>query len=275
MHSQKYHIFCTAFFPLREKGYIKKVAGICYYFKQNEVNCGLRCCLRTNKDAMSDLSQNYIIQLRDIEYKYPQGQALRFSDLLIPKGQHTLILGDSGSGKTTLLHILSGLLKPRNGQVFIQDQALYQLGARELDQFRGQHIGLIFQDPHLIKSLTVSENLQVAQKFAGVPIDRERIAEVLDLLNIGDKADAYPLKLSRGQAQRVAIARAVVNSPAILVADEPTASLDDTNTENVLRLLRSQAEKNNATLIIATHDKRVKSVIPHEYIVQNIHQTLV
>lgn len=208
-----------------------------------------------------------VIRLSGISYRYPQGESLKFADIEVTRGEHTLILGDSGSGKTTLLHILSGLLKPETGTVQIDGQPLYDLPARKLDEFRGQRIGLIFQEAHLVKSLTIKENLQIAQGFAGAKVDHQRIEEVLALLNLEHKGNSYPSKLSRGQMQRAAIARAVINRPAILVADEPTASLDDRNTESVLNLLRTQAEQQGATLIIATHDKRVKTQITHAYYV--------
>ncbi|SEK95180.1 ABC transporter ATP-binding protein [Parapedobacter koreensis] len=214
---------------------------------------------------MQDSFANTVIRLNGLTYQYPRGESLHFTDLEVPSGQHTLILGDSGSGKTTLLHILSGLLKPTTGIVSIDGQQLYELTARKLDEFRGQRIGLIFQEAHLVKSLTVRENLQIAQGFAGARIDNSRINEVLALLSLDHKADSYPSKLSRGQMQRAAIARAVINKPAILVADEPTASLDDRNTESVLNLLLDQANQQGATLIIATHDKRVKTRIAHAY----------
>src|SRR5690606_11888325 len=131
--------------------------------------------------------------------------------------------------------------------------------------FRGQHIGLIFQEAHLVRSLTIKENLQITQGFAGAKVDNDRIGEVLTLLNLNGKENSYPSKLSRGQMQRAAIARAVITRPAILVADEPTASLDDRNTESVIDLLLSQAEQHDATLLIATHDKRVKARIERVY----------
>ncbi|MFC7522775.1 ABC transporter ATP-binding protein [Parapedobacter sp. GCM10030251] len=215
---------------------------------------------------MEDNKQT-VIRLNGISYRYPQGESLKFADIEVARGQHTLILGDSGSGKTTLLHILSGLLKPETGTVQIDGQLLYDLPARKLDEFRGQRIGLIFQEAHLVKSLTIKENLQIAQGFAGAKVNHQRIEEVLALLNLEHKGDSYPGKLSRGQMQRAAIARAVINRPAILVADEPTASLDDRNTESVLNLLRTQAEQQGATLIIATHDKRVKTQITRAYYV--------
>ncbi|MFB2119625.1 ABC transporter ATP-binding protein [Parapedobacter sp. 2B3] len=206
-----------------------------------------------------------VASLSGITHRYPGGETLQFADLNVSAGQHTLILGNSGSGKTTLLHILSGLLKPQAGSVQIDGQELYQLSSRRLDAYRGQRIGLIFQEAHLVKSLTVRENLQIAQGFAGTRVDNSRIREVLTLLELDHKAHSYPSKLSRGQIQRAAIARAVVNHPAILVADEPTASLDDRNTERVLDLLFAQATQHGATLIIATHDKRVKTHFAHTY----------
>lgn len=211
-----------------------------------------------------DLS-NSVASLSGITHRYPGGETLQFADLNIPAGQHTLILGNSGSGKTTLLHILSGLLRPQAGSVQIDGQELYDLSPRKLDTYRGQRIGLIFQEAHLVKSLTVKENLQIAQRFAGGRVDPIRIQEVLTQLELDHKAHGYPSKLSRGQMQRAAIARAVVNHPAILVADEPTASLDDQNTDRVLDLLLTQASQHGATLIIATHDKRVKTRFEHTY----------
>lgn len=217
---------------------------------------------------------NPVVDADGIRYQYPQGQSFRFEDLAVRTGEHTLILGESGSGKTTLLHILSGLRKPDAGSVTVAEERLYDLGTRELDKFRGRHIGLIFQDAHLVKSLTVSENLKIAQRFAGLDTNMDRIREVLDWLHLGDKLHAYPQKLSRGQVQRVAIARAVVNRPAVLVADEPTASLDDRNTASVIDLLLRQAEQTQATLIVATHDMRLKSAISNAYTVRNlIHHT--
>jgi putative ABC transport system ATP-binding protein len=174
-------------------------------------------------------------------------------------------LGESGSGKTTLLHILTGILKPSNGEVNIDQTSIYQLSSKELDQFRGRKIGIIFQRPHLIKSLTIEENLKLAQSFANLPTDSHRIDEVLTSLDIANKKKAYPSELSQGQLQRVSIARAVINKPALLIADEPTSSLDDKNATAVLQLLMEQSGLNQATLVVATHDKRVKDAFTHTY----------
>ena len=190
---------------------------------------------------------------------------LEFADWQVSNNEKWLLLGQSGSGKTTLLHILTGLLKPTNGSVKIDDVELYELSAKKLDTFRGQRIGIVFQKPHLIKSLTVTENLILAQNFAGLPTDKKRIEEVLASLDILTKKDASPKELSQGQLQRVTIARAVINQPSLLIADEPTSSLDDKNAEAVLALLKEQSEINKATLVLATHDKRVKDSLTLTY----------
>jgi putative ABC transport system ATP-binding protein len=207
-----------------------------------------------------------MIKIRSLQHHYTSHLVLTFKDWTIQQGEHWLMLGSSGSGKTTLLHLLTGLLKPTQGEVSVNDTSLYQLSETRLDHFRGKHIGLIFQRPHLIKSLNIMENLKLAQSLAGLSTDIQRINEVLESLNIADKKKSYPSELSQGQLQRVSIARAVVNKPSLIMADEPTSSLDDGNTRSVLDLLVSQAEQNNSTLIIATHDKRVKERIAKSYL---------
>src|SRR5690606_5904507 len=198
--------------------------------------------------------------------QYPQGESLSFKDLGIDKGAHTLLLGNSGTGKTTFLHILTGLLKPSHGEVVILGKSIYQLNPKDLDHFRGMEIGIVFQNAHLIESLTVFENVQIAQGFAGNKTDYEEIENILNRLGLREQQNKYPRQLSRGQVQRVAIARALINKPALLVADEPTASLDDHHTEIVMDLLFDQAQQSNATLIVATHDQRIKHRFEHAYL---------
>ncbi len=206
-----------------------------------------------------------MITINSVSHEYGPGAMLNFANWQVNDNEQWLLLGQSGSGKTTLLHILTGLLKPKNGTVKINDIDLYHLSAKKLDSFRGQHIGIVFQTPHLIKSLTVTENLLLAQSFAGLPADKKRIEEVLSSLDIIGKKVAYPKELSQGQLQRVTIARAVINKPSLLIADEPTSSLDDKNAGAVLDLLKEQSELNKATLIVATHDKRVKDALTLTY----------
>ena len=192
---------------------------------------------------------------------------MQFKDWTIGSTENWLLLGASGSGKTTLIHILTGLLRPEGGKVFINDTDIYSLSQKNLDIFRGQHIGLIFQTPHMIKSLTIRDNLKIAQSFAGLPVDNQRIDEVLETLGIHEKSTKYPYELSQGQLQRVSIARAVINKPAAILADEPTSSLDDKNAAIVLKLLISQSVLNGSALIISTHDKRVKDEFTKQYLV--------
>lgn len=206
-----------------------------------------------------------MVDIKAVNHQFGQ-VSLRFADWTIQQGEQWLLLGQSGSGKTTLMSIITGLLKPAVGQVHINQTPIYKLSNAELDKFRGQHIGIVFQRPHLIKSLTVGENLLIAPYFAGLKQDRERVIEVLSSLNMADKINSYPSQLSQGQLQRVAIARAVINKPALLVADEPTSSLDDKNTAAVLDILISQSRLNQSTLIVSTHDKRVKERLSQHYI---------
>ncbi len=206
-----------------------------------------------------------MISIKSVAHSYNGTQQISFKDWQINDGEQWLLLGESGSGKTTLLHILTGILKPKQGEVKISDTSIYTLSSKNLDQFRGRNIGIIFQRPHLIKSLTIAENLLLAQSFAHLPENHERIDEVLKSLDISHKKNAYPKELSQGQLQRVSIARAVINKPALLIADEPTSSLDDKNAAAVLELLMEQSGLNQATLVVATHDKRVKDAFTHTY----------
>jgi len=206
-----------------------------------------------------------MVAIKSVSHNYAGVDDIKFNDWQINDGEQWLLLGESGSGKTTLLHILTGILKPMKGSVSINGTSIYTLSSKALDQFRGRNIGIIFQRPHLIKSLSIKENLALAQSFAGLPEQPDRIDEVLNSLDIIAKKNAYPSELSQGQLQRVSIARAVLNKPTLLIADEPTSSLDDKNAVAVLELLMKQSGLNQATLIVATHDKRVKDAFTHTY----------
>jgi len=206
-----------------------------------------------------------MLELRDLSHAYDGREVLRVPGWRAEQGSHWLVLGPSGSGKTTLLHVLAGILRPGAGRVTVAGEDLASLSAAGLDRFRGQHIGLVLQRLHLIASLDVMGNLLLAQYLAGLPQDRARVREVLASLDLADKAHAYPHQLSFGQAQRVAVARATVNRPQLVLADEPTSNLDDARCEQALALLESQARACNATLVIATHDQRIRSRIPQHY----------
>lgn len=195
---------------------------------------------------------------QDLTYQYKNGQVLSFPDIRCSRGEHFLLLGQSGSGKTTMLQLLSGLRKPRTGIIKIGETEINRLNPSDLDRFRGQNIGLIFQTSHFIKSLTVGENVAIAQSLAGRKSDLNSIKSLLDQLNIVHKINHKTYELSQGEQQRVAIARAIINEPQVILADEPTSALDDANTAEVVDLLSDRATAVNATLIIVTHDNRLK-----------------
>jgi len=169
-----------------------------------------------------------------------------------------LIIGPSGCGKTTLLHLLAGLRSPTSGSVKVLDTEITKLSSDKLDNFRGQNIGMIFQVPHFMRALNVNENIALAQSLAGQSVDQVRIDNRLRDLNLLEKKRKKTQELSVGEQQRVAIIRAVVNQPKIIFADEPTSALDDHNTDQVIDLLKSQADQCEATLIVVTHDQRLK-----------------
>ena len=206
-----------------------------------------------------------MISVSGVTFRYnPQATLLTFPDWQVAAGDHCLVLGNSGSGKTTLLHLLAGLRRPASGQVRVGDQNLAALSGAEIDRYRGRSIGLVFQQAHLISSLTVAQNLRLVQYLADLPQRATVVDEILASLQLTHRRHARPHTLSQGEAQRVAIARALLNRPQVILADEPTASLDDENCYRVLRLLRAQAERYRATLVIATHDQRLKQEMPYQ-----------
>jgi len=206
-----------------------------------------------------------MFNVENLKHAYNGTEVLNVAAWQVEQGSQWLVLGPSGSGKTTLLHILAGILRPTAGSVGIAGQEVRGLSPKQLDRFRGQHIGIVLQRLHLIPSLTVMNNLLLAQYLAGLPQEGARVREVLTGLDVADKAGAYPHELSFGQAQRVAVARAVVNRPKLLLADEPTSNLDDARCAQAYGLLESQARACGATLVIATHDQRIKARMSNHY----------
>lgn len=206
-----------------------------------------------------------MIHSENLTFNYNSSTELTFPAINISKNQHTLLLGESGSGKTTLLHLLGGLSLPNSGKVTIDDVDIYALSEQQRDTFRAKHMGFIFQDAHLLQNLTIAENILLAQYLAGEKQDKAEVNSILSKLQIADKAHHHPNQLSRGQLQRAAIARALINKPKVLIADEPTAALDDTNTKLAVDLLFEIADNFVATLLIATHDMRIKPYFANTY----------
>src|SRR5918999_6616408 len=199
-----------------------------------------------------------MIAVRGLAHRYGAVEALRLSDWKVAQGERWLILGPSGCGKSTLLHVLAGLVRPTDGEIEIAGENLRRLAGARLDRWRGATIGIVLQALHLVKHLSVRDNLRLAQYMAHVPQDDARIADTLAALGMADKAARRPSELSQGEQQRIAIARGVVNRPKLLLADEPTANLDDDAAATVVDLLAEQAARHGATLVVATHDARVK-----------------
>lgn len=198
-----------------------------------------------------------MISTRQLAYRYPGGAELRFEDVEVAQGGVLLLRGVSGSGKSTWLALAAGLLSPGAGDITVAGQSLKALGKMTGDAWRARTIGFLPQKLHLSAALTVHANLAIAQWAAGQPQDDARIREALAALGVQELAARKPVQLSGGQAQRVALARAVLLQPKVILADEPTASLDDDAARQAVELLQATARQQGATLVIATHDSRV------------------
>src|SRR5579884_2871352 len=183
-----------------------------------------------------------------------QVNILRGLDFEIPAGQFVAIVGASGSGKSTLLGLLAGLDTPSSGRVALDGEDITNLPEDELARVRGRKIGFVFQSYQLIPTLTAEENVLLPLELAGMRDGRERARSLLDAVGLVDRAHHYPVQLSGGEQQRVALARAFILKPPILMADEPTGNLDSANGRHVLELLVELNRRENATLVLVTHD---------------------
>ncbi|MDD4514688.1 ATP-binding cassette domain-containing protein [Massilibacteroides sp.] len=199
----------------------------------------------------------YVLVTRGLIFSYENGTSFDFPDIDCEKGRHLLIMGPSGCGKTTLLHLLAGLLNPSSGSVTIAGTDITKLHESLLDKYRGKEIGVVFQKPHFVQALSVIDNIRLVPYLNHKTISDQTIKDILQRLNLADKCDERVNRLSEGEKQRLSIARAMINNPVLILADEPTSSLDDNNCEESLKLLKSQAEITGASLIIVTHDKRL------------------
>lgn len=191
------------------------------------------------------------LSVRGIRLSYGDQSVLNDVTLALDQRERALLLGPSGSGKSSLLNIICGLQAPDSGEVLLGGQAV-------TDAVRKRNMGIIFQTLRLVMALTVRKNLLLAQRLQTGATDPALVEATLERLGIGHRANARPFELSQGEAQRAAIARALVVSPAILIADEPTSALDHDNTETVAKMLIEAAENAGATLLIATHDDRLR-----------------
>ncbi|WP_298924343.1 ABC transporter ATP-binding protein [uncultured Ramlibacter sp.] len=199
-----------------------------------------------------------MVETRALRYRYAAGPELFFADIQLPQGATLLLRGNSGAGKSTWLALAAGLRTPTGGTVTVAGQALGGLSRAQCDRWRGRQLGFLPQRLHLSEALSVQSNLELAYFAAGLTVDRPGIARALETLDVAQLAQRRPSQLSGGQAQRVALARAILMAPKLILADEPTASLDDAAAATSLGLLRDCARQCNASLVIATHDHRVQ-----------------
>ena len=205
--------------------------------------------------------------VRDLikSYADPEGNravVLDVPTLDLAAGEQVALVGGSGTGKTTLLHSLAGIVVPDAGSVEIAGTNIATLGESARDAFRGRHVGYVFQTHHLLPGLTARENVLLGMSFAGGKPDRAHADALLDAVGLGGRRDHRPGQLSVGQQQRVAVARALANRPKLLLADEPTGSLDAPSAVVVIGLLRGLAEDCGATLVVVTHDRDIAGRLP-------------
>ena len=205
-----------------------------------------------------------ILQIKNLEYEVDNQKIIKGNTFNINHKEHQLILGDSGSGKTTLLNLMSGLLKPSSGEILFEGVKYSTLNEKDLDSLRAENFGFIFQKLNLIEYLSIKQNLAlVKDKLNSYDVDK-----MISELGLSGKNNQEVKNLSFGEAQRVAIARAVINNPKVIFADEPTSALDDSNTEIVMKMIFEHVNKNNSTLVVCTHDDRVKKFFSNAMVIK-------
>jgi putative ABC transport system ATP-binding protein len=204
-----------------------------------------------------------LVEVRQVSKQFQQGETvipvLRDLSFGVEAGETVAIVGQSGSGKSTLLSMLAGLDQPTQGTITVDGQDLSRLNQNELTRFRGRSIGIIFQQFHLMRSLTALENVLLPLDILGLPHAEERAMDALNLMGLGARAKHLPQQLSGGECQRVAIARAFVVEPRILLADEPSGNLDTATGDKVMNLLFDAVGQRGMTLILVTHDMQLAS----------------
>ena len=206
-----------------------------------------------------------IIKLRHLTKIFGKGdtsvKAVDNFSLHVLKGEVLVIMGPSGAGKTTLVQLIGGLLSPTFGEVLIQETPIFNLGKAELSKFRLNTFGFIFQKPNLLSSLNALQNVEIALNLKGIHGKKaaNTARSILTAMGLGHRLNHKPNSLSGGEQQRIAIARALANDPSVLIADEPTANLDSKNGMSIVEILRNIATKNKKTVIIVTHDERIKA----------------
>ena len=202
-----------------------------------------------------------ILRVEHLSKTYGQGEnevrALDDVSFSVEKGQFVAIIGPSGSGKSTLLHILGGVDRPTSGKVFLEGQEVFAQNEDQLAIFRRRQVGLIYQFYNLIPVLNVTENITLPVLMDGRKVNKKRLEDLLTTLNLNGREKHLPNQLSGGQQQRVSIGRALMNSPAVVLADEPTGNLDSKNSQEIVELLKLSNVQYGQTLIVITHDESI------------------
>ncbi len=183
--------------------------------------------------------------------------ALDQVSLSIERGEFVSIIGESGSGKSTLLHLIGGLDTPSSGEIYIEGKKLSQIKPSKLANYRRRQIGIIYQFYNLVPILTVKENIELPLLLDGRKADKEKLNELIKVLKLEDKVNAFPSQLSGGQQQRVAIGRAVIAEPSIILADEPTGNLDTKNSNDIISYLKYTSKKFHQTIMLVTHSENI------------------
>ena len=196
---------------------------------------------------------------KNLTFSYDNSKVFHFPNITLGKREHLLVLGESGIGKTTMIQLLAGLLTAHSGELLINGTDITKLNSTQLDLYRGKHIGMVFQKPYFVRNFSVLENLLLSLYLSKNKKDEKKALHLLDQIGLADKKNHQPNQLSQGEQQRMSIALAVLKNPDLILADEPTSSLDDTNCYKIAQLLEEQAQSTNAQLIIITHDSRLKT----------------
>ena len=202
-------------------------------------------------------NDNTILRVEHLSKSFGDHEVLKDINFDVKQGEVISVIGSSGSGKSTLLHVLGGVEKPSDGRVVLDGQNIYRQNEEKLAIFRRRQIGIIYQFYNLIPTLTVEENIALPLLMDGRTVDKDWMKEILKKLGMEDRANHLPRQLSGGQQQRVTVGRALINSPAVILADEPTGNLDRKNSQEIIAMLKASSIERKQTLIIITHDESI------------------
>ena len=205
-----------------------------------------------------------MITSHNLRFSYSSQKNFIFPDISCKDKETLLILGQSGKGKTTLLHLLALLLQPESGEVIVAGKSIKNLPPEQVPAARAKHIGIIFQKSHFVSSLSVLDNMLLSNYLANKPQDRKKAIFLANELGFAEHLSKKTFRLSQGEQQRVSIARSLMNDPNVILADEPTSSLDDNNCQRVIELLKGQSASIGASLVVVTHDQRLKDEFPNQ-----------